>query len=507
MAKYNLQYKVGYFWNQNVIKYTFANVGTLPMKKSVLFLPASIRSHVVPALYLADVLSSDYDIHFAVTGDVLEEIVVKQGYSAIRTSSFRVALGMEGLYLWEKKKKNSKWDILKSIRTNELYHYRQNELAEIIDRIKPDIIFIDIFNSTDILVVQSRYKEIRLVFLNPMLSTYTIPGFPTVDQGKWTPDELPKKGKEAKRGIPFKYLLTRPFAVLMQKAKDRQFLELTSIDGFSEKHPLAKDRTSAMLFDNIPEVILAPLELEMSPKVRKSNQHYFGLCISDNRKDTELDTSFDIRFENILKKKNQGKRLIYCTFGTFYDGSDRALLDFLNKLLDAIDGLENVEVIFSVNKLVIETLNYQRKIPANIHMFSRVPQLTVLKHADLFVTHGGLGSVKESIYHEVPLLVYPLDLRYDQNGNGLKVEYHGLGLRGVFQFERSMDMKRKMKELLEKPGFRDALTAFKALVMSNTADMEHLLDCLLNSIHGKGDQELGNQTEDYNIIREILTEK
>ncbi|TDE08076.1 glycosyltransferase [Dyadobacter psychrotolerans] len=359
-------------------------------------------------------LSPYYDIHFAVTGDVLEEIVVKQGYNAIRTSSFRVALGMEERYLWEKKMKHSKWEVLKCIRANELYHYRQNELAEIVDRIKPDIIFIDIFNSTDILVLQSRYKNISLIFLNPMLSTYKIPGFPTVDQGKWTPDKLPDE--ETKRRIPFKYFLTRPFDVLIRKVMDMQFQELTSIDGFLDKHPLAKDRTSAMLFDNIPEIILAPLELEMSPKVSKPNQHYLGLCISDNRKDTELDTSFDIRFEEIIERREKGRRLIYCTFGTFYQGSDRALLDFLNKLLDAIEGLENVEVIFSVNKLVIETISYQRKIPSNIHMFNRVPQLRVLKYADLFVTHGGLGSIKESIYYGVPMLVYPLDLHYDVSG-------------------------------------------------------------------------------------------
>lgn len=91
--------------------------------------------------------------------------------------------------------------------------------------------------------------------------------------------------------------------------------------------------------------------------------------------------------------------------------------DILNKLLDAIEDLENVEAIFSVNKLVIETLNYQRKIPEYIHMFTRVPWLKVLQYADLFVTHGCLGSVKENIYYGVPMLVYPLDLHYDHKGN------------------------------------------------------------------------------------------
>jgi len=38
------------------------------MKKSVLFLPASIRS---PALYLADLLAEEYDIYFALTREVM----------------------------------------------------------------------------------------------------------------------------------------------------------------------------------------------------------------------------------------------------------------------------------------------------------------------------------------------------------------------------------------------------------------------------------------------------
>ncbi|MCF2491508.1 glycosyltransferase [Dyadobacter sp. CY347] len=438
------------------------------MKKSVLFLPASIRSHVIPALYLADQLSKECDIYFAVTNEVLEEIVVRQGYNAIATGTFRVALGMEGPYVFEKKNKASKWETLKSIRNDDLFVHRQKELSKIVDRINASVIFIDIFNSTDLLVLYARYKNIKFIFLNPMLSTYRVNGFPTVDQGQWTENHGPEKGMSAKRKLSWKYLLSRPFDALITRAIETQFERLINIDGFSQKHPVATDRTSALLFENIPEIILGPLELEVSPEVGKPNQHYLGLCISENRQDTELDLSFDNTFSIILNKKKAGKRLIYCTFGTFYQGSDKALLDFLNKLLDAIEGIENVEVIFSVTELVIETLSYQRKIPNYINMFSRVPQLTVLKYADLFVTHGGLGSIKESIYYGVPMLVYPLDLKYDQNGNGLKVEHHGLGLRGVFLHERSADMNKKMKELLIKDSFRENIRMFKNRIMSNT---------------------------------------
>nr|WP_295922334.1 glycosyltransferase [uncultured Dyadobacter sp.] len=421
------------------------------MQRSILFIPASIRSHIVPALYLADVLSKDYCIHFAVTGDELLEIVTSHGYNAIRTEIYRVSRGMENRFIQEQKRKYGKWETLKSVWNNDIYHFRRNELRKIIDLIDPAVIFIDIFNSSDILVLRSNYQNTKILFLNPMLSTYRIDGFPTVDQGHWTGHTTDTNNRKQKETISSKSLISDPIDYCISKAMERQFKKLISTDAFFVKHPVATDKTSALIFDNIPEILLAPLELEVSPKVRKANQHYFGLCISSNRNDTELDPSFDQNFEQIIAKKNAGKRLIYCTFGTFYQGSDRALVEFLDKLLNAIKMLENVEVIFSVNKFVTQTLKFQRNIPTNIHMFSRVPQLKVLKHSDLFVTHGGLGSIKESIHFGIPMLVYPLDLRYDQNGNGFKVEYHGLGLRGVFQHERSEDMKRKMQELLANP--------------------------------------------------------
>lgn len=405
----------------------------------------------MPALYLADILSKQYLIHFATTSDVLAEIVTNHGYNAIRTEIYRVAKGMESQYIHEQKRKSGKWETLKSVWKNEIYEFRKNELCKIIDSINPTVIFIDIFSSSDILVLHEKYKNTKLLFINPMLSTYRVDGFPTVEQGNWPGEVADTASRIQAEKISIKSLVYKPFDYCIRKAMERQFRQLISIGAFSVKYPVATDKTSALLFDNITEILLAPLELEISPKVRKPNQHYFGLCISSNRNDTELDPSFDQKFEQIIVKKNAGKRLIYCTFGTFYQGSDRALVEFLDKLLNAIKMLENVEVILSVNKFVIQTLKFQRNIPTNIHMFSRVPQLKVLRHSDLFVTHGGLGSIKESIHFGIPMLVYPLDLRYDQNGNGFKVEHHGLGLRGVFQHERSEDMKWKMQELLANP--------------------------------------------------------
>ena len=38
-----------------------------------------------------------------------------------------------------------------------------------------------------------------------------------------------------------------------------------------------------------------------------------------------------------------------------------------------------------------------------------MPQLEVLEHSDVFITHGGMNSVNEGIHFNVPLVVMPHD--------------------------------------------------------------------------------------------------
>ncbi|MBN1138578.1 MAG: glycosyl transferase, partial [Anaerolineae bacterium] len=43
----------------------------------------------------------------------------------------------------------------------------------------------------------------------------------------------------------------------------------------------------------------------------------------------------------------------------------------------------------------------------NFVVRKHVPQLEILKRADLFVTHGGMNSVSEGLWYGVPLVVIP----------------------------------------------------------------------------------------------------
>ena len=97
----------------------------------------------------------------------------------------------------------------------------------------------------------------------------------------------------------------------------------------------------------------------------------------------------------------------------------------------------------------------------HVYIFDFVPQLAVLKQADLFITHGGLNSIKEAVYAEVPMLLYPIHPEYDPNGNTARVVYHGLGLSGKAASESVDSIKTKVKELLFNPTYKKKVQELK----------------------------------------------
>ena len=433
-----------------------AAVAAAPPKPRVLFIPASIRSHIIPTLYLAELLAGEYEVCYAVTNPVLADIVTKNGYTPVLNTPWRVGIGMEPQYLAAQQQPAGFWASLRAVYKNEVYQHRRRELDALLAQLKPAAVIIDIFSSTDFLALYHHRATVRLLFCNPMPSTYRVGSLPIVSEATWLP--APPADKPAAPGLWQQ--LRHPKASLHQAALRYQLRELKRLTGLAATHELV-NTPFTRLFANVPELILMPLELELAPEVRQPQQHYLGLSIRDARTDTELDADFARQWPELTAQQRAGQRLIYCSFGTFYTGSNKALLDFVTNLLTALQAVPDAQLVCSVNGLVVETLQARHADRPNVHFFRRVPQLEVLQLAAVHITHGGLGSVKESIRYGVPMLVYPLDAHYDQPGNGLKVEHHGLGLRGDFQWERAANLQAKLLRLLNDPAFRNNVARFR----------------------------------------------
>lgn len=424
------------------------------MKKRALIITASIRSHLIPAMFFADLLKERYKCLFTVTNETLKDLVEENNYSSKPVSDLMVLTkGMDEFYIRSiKKEKVNFWNYISVLFKNEHYKFKKNELSNIINEVSPSIIIIDIFRSTDYLVIKSINPNIKIIFFNPMLSTYRVKNYPIVSEGTWPNTnqkvrQVPDNGPNNIKQKIINLLWKRSRAQILKEANIKE-------DQIDNSNKFTK------MILGVPEFIAAPLHLEVAAEVRRENQNYLGLCIRENRVDPEIDPDFSKKWPDILGS-NRG--IIYCSFGTFYNGADRPLLNFLLKLINVVKDVPNYQLVISVNRWVIQALNIQF---CNVHLFTKVPQLQVLQNSDLFITHGGLGSIKESIEYCVPMLVYPLDLKYDQNGNALKIEYHRLGLRGNFLYERYVDLNSKILQILGDKSFEENIKNFKMKIQS-----------------------------------------
>uniref|UniRef100_A0A6P7GJF9 UDP-glucuronosyltransferase-like n=1 Tax=Diabrotica virgifera virgifera TaxID=50390 RepID=A0A6P7GJF9_DIAVI len=84
-----------------------------------------------------------------------------------------------------------------------------------------------------------------------------------------------------------------------------------------------------------------------------------------------------------------------------------------------------------------------------------VTNLFILAHPNLklFITHGGLLSILETVYHGVPILVLPIFA--DQKVNAAKAQQAGYGLRLPFLEITEEKLTNALHEVLTNPKYRE----------------------------------------------------
>ena len=110
--------------------------------------------------------------------------------------------------------------------------------------------------------------------------------------------------------------------------------------------------------------------------------------------------------------------VVYISLGTVIKGAT----SFFQNCVECFRNT-NEDVIISVGKQF--DIKKLKNVPTNVHIYSSVPQLTVLKMADVVVTHGGKNSVSEALSSSTPMVVIPFVS--DQPVNARCVEKLGVG--------------------------------------------------------------------------------
>lgn len=167
-----------------------------------------------------------------------------------------------------------------------------------------------------------------------------------------------------------------------------------------------------------------------------------------------FDDSFKFVGPSIMDRKeildfpidtSSSHKLIYISLGTITNH----YIEFYSKCIEAFKAT-NYQVIMSVgNKTEISSLP---DIPDNFTVRTYIPQLEVLEHADLILSHGGLNSVSEALYYGVPVIVIPMS--NDQPAVAKRITELGAGIELSMADLTSEQLYQTANTILSNQGFQ-----------------------------------------------------
>jgi MGT family glycosyltransferase len=134
-------------------------------------------------------------------------------------------------------------------------------------------------------------------------------------------------------------------------------------------------------------IVFTSREFQIGADMLDASYRFVGPSLSEGAVDFSADLAGD-------------DPLIYISLGTMYN-------DEAGFYRDCISAFGNRP--FRVVMAVGQRLDPGKLPPApvNFRMLPHVPQVAVLRQADLFITHGGINSAHEAMWHGVPMIVFP----------------------------------------------------------------------------------------------------
>ena len=142
--------------------------------------------------------------------------------------------------------------------------------------------------------------------------------------------------------------------------------------------------------------------------------------------------------------------LMYVSLGTIFNEQ----LPFFRAAIEALaDG--PWRVVMSIGNRIDRAAIWphaDRPFPRNIAIHEFVPQLEVLAKASLCITHGGMNTTSEALWHGVPLLVFPQ--HGDQHLVAARVVELGAGLRLIPPDIEPSRLHALVSQVLGEPSFK-----------------------------------------------------
>jgi UDP:flavonoid glycosyltransferase YjiC (YdhE family) len=149
---------------------------------------------------------------------------------------------------------------------------------------------------------------------------------------------------------------------------------------------------------------------------------FFGSLLPPEMVDRHLDGS-----EAVLGRHHGARLRVYASFGSvvwrYYEAE---ALQALATLSDALGAMRNARTLVSLGGHPLRRDARARLERSNVWVADYVDQRRVLESASVCVTHQGLNSTHEAVYHGVPMISYPFF--GDQPGLAVRCQEYGLAV-------------------------------------------------------------------------------
>jgi UDP:flavonoid glycosyltransferase YjiC (YdhE family) len=251
--------------------------------------------------------------------------------------------------------------------------------------------------------------------------------------------------------------------------------------GGKSLYKLDKSRCFGMGIKDIPMIATYPKSFDFVDHGLNLSVFYYGQL--PKVAPGEID---DPRLSALLKHLSyKNKSVVYCSLGTITFHDLWVCHNFFKRMVEV--AVRNPQWYILLNVGNHYDINNLPVTPENLSVFTYVPQRQLLNWVDIMINHGGINSIKECISATVPMIIYPLSLKWDQPGCAARVAYHKIGTIGNIRKDNANTISAKISFLIEhldeyKNNIRNMNNK---IVIVNRSENKKLLSLIQHGVNNK----------------------
>ncbi|UTA68758.1 glycosyltransferase [Emticicia sp. 21SJ11W-3] len=446
----------------------------MPERKAVFIMPM-LFGHLNPTITMANALGKHgYKVFYAGSKQLVR-FTLKNNFKLYLLET--IAVNRYSLAP-ENKSRLSKW--LVTMRNNYLedaYHRRKADLKKLIEELNPDVVFLDEFCSLDFIALYSLKPSLRVFILHGKMGMYYNKKSPPGNYYAF-PDSM---GNYLWKWVLFYLSMKRYYkkCLYMGKNFESRLEKIMRAEQIPSMYTINYKKLFTTSFTNIPEILFYATEFDFPDVSPLPWQTHLSPGVASERR--EFVTEEVLQFLTLAKASEQN-RIVYCSLGTVTDihlTENSARASFIDKIMQIATANAHLFFIISFGE-DLQKQKYSNIGVKNLLALNFAPQLHILKYADIFITHGGSNSIFESIYSKTPMIVFPLNNEWDQNGNAARVVFYRLGLKSDLEASAER-IALQINYLLVHNSFKNTVSAF-----ANRLKEKYTDDYIINKLNEIG---------------------